>query len=400
MSVKFSSGIIEGVNYIDNQPVAIWFENGLITKVESRKSHPVNKDSLFISPGFIDIQVNGYDGVSFSLEGADETSKEAKHLSVEEIRKITRELWTQGVTTYFPTLTTNSQELLLKNIGILADAIDDPDNLGSIPGLHLEGPYISAVNGYRGAHPREYVRVPDWNEFKQLYDCAGGRILLVTMAPEAEGAIGFIKKCREKGIVVSLGHHNGSEENIHEAADAGAQLSTHLGNGCATNINRHRNPIWPQLADDRLMISIISDSFHLPSDILRVFYKIKGSEKIIIISDMTSYAGLPAGLYKIKTGETIEKAPNGHLRFSGQEAGLYGSATPLSEAVSHMMNVTGCSLGDVFRMTATNPAKLHNLSDRGTIEPGKRADIIMFSMKDSVIQIEKTFVCGNEVFAR
>ncbi len=391
---------IEGKHYLDDKPVAVWLEDCFIKKVERIEKLQSSSENIYISPGFIDIQVNGYDGVSFSLEGADDPSLETRHLSVEEIRKITRELWAQGVTTYFPTLTTNSRELFLKNIGILSDSIEDPENLGSIPGLHLEGPYISSVDGYRGAHPREHVRAPDWNEFMQLFDKAGGKILLVTMAPEVEGAIGFIKKCREKGIVVSLGHHNGTADNIHEAAEAGAQLSTHLGNGCATNINRHRNPIWPQLADDRLMISIISDSFHLLPDILKSFYKIKGAEKIIIISDMVSYGGLPAGIYKIKTGEMIEKAPNGHLRFSGQEGGLYGSATPLPEAISHMMNVTGCSLGDVFMMTATNPAKLHNLNDRGAIEPGKRADIILFSVNDAKLLIEKTFVCGKEVYAR
>jgi N-acetylglucosamine-6-phosphate deacetylase len=391
---------IEGIHYLDKKPVAIWLDGCFISRIERIKKLQDSSENLFISPGFIDIQVNGYDGVSFSLEGADDTSSEARHLSVEEIRKITKELWAQGVTTYFPTLTTNSRELFLKNIGILADAIEDPENLGSIPGLHLEGPYISAVDGYRGAHPREHVRIPDWNGFSQLYERARGKILLVTMAPEAEGAIGFIKKCREKGIVVSLGHHNGTAENIHEAADAGAQLSTHLGNGCATLINRHRNPLWPQLADDRIMISVISDSFHLPPDVLKAFYKIKGAEKIIIISDMVSYAGLPAGLYRIKTGEMIEKAPNGHLRFSGQEGGLYGSATPLPEAITHMMKVTGCSLGEVFMMTASNPAKLNNLTDRGTIEVGKRADIIMFSLNDSRLMIERTFVCGKEVYTR
>lgn len=393
-------GRVEGLSYLDHKPLAVWFEDGVITKVEKLKRLPDKAEPLYISPGFVDIQVNGYDGISFSLEGADDPSQETKHLSVKEIRKVTRELWEQGVTSYLPTLTTNSQELFLRNISILTEAMNDPENLGSIPGLHFEGPYISAVDGYRGAHPKEHVRIPDWDEFMKLYDCAKGKILLLTMAPEVEGAVDFIKRCREKGIVVSLGHHNGSAEKIHEAAAAGAQLSTHLGNGCATTINRHRNPLWPQLADDRLMISIISDSFHLPPDILNVFYKIKGAEKIIIISDMTSYAGLPAGLYKIKTGETIEKAPNGHLRFSGQEAGLYGSATPLPEAASHMMNITGCSLGDIFMMTATNPARLNNLSDRGSLECGKRADIIMFSIKDSLMQIEKTFVCGNEVYSR
>jgi N-acetylglucosamine-6-phosphate deacetylase len=400
MSVDFSSGRVEGINYLDNQPVAVWFEGGIIAKVERIERLRKSSEILYIAPGFIDIQVNGYDGVSFSLEGADDSSLEAKHLSVKEVRKITSGLWAQGVTSYFPTLTTNSQDLFLRNITILTEAMNDPENLGSIPGLHFEGPYISAVDGYRGAHPKEHVRKPDWNEFMQLYDSSGGKILIVTMAPETEGAIDFIKRCREKEIVVSLGHHNGSADQIHEAAEAGAQLSTHLGNGCATTINRHRNPLWPQLTDDRLMASIISDSFHLPPDVLKAFYKIKGAEKTIIISDMVSYAGLPAGLYKIKTGETIEKAPNGHLRFSGQEAGLYGSATPLPEAVSHMMHVTGCSLGDIFKMTAANPAKLHNLNDRGAIEPGKRADIIMFSMNDSKMQIERTFVCGNEVYTR
>jgi N-acetylglucosamine-6-phosphate deacetylase len=390
---------VEGISYLDNKPVEIWFRDGIITRVGRPDSFSGKEEALFVAPGFVDIQVNGYDGISFSLEGADDSSSETKHLSVEEIRKVTRELWTQGVTSYFPTLTTNSRELFIKNIGILSDAMNDPENLGSIPGLHLEGPYISEVDGYRGAHPREHVRVPDWDEFMQLYDSAGGKILLVTMAPEVEGATAFIKKCREKGIVVSLGHHNGPSEKIHEAAEAGAQLSTHLGNGCATTINRHRNPLWPQLADDRLMISIISDSFHLHPDMLNVFYKIKGAERIIIISDMTSYAGLPAGLYKIKTGETIEKEPNGHLRFSGQEGGLYGSATPLPEAISHMINTTGCPLADAIKMTSSNPALLHNLNDRGALLPGKRADMILFSIKESTLQIAKTFVYGNMVYS-
>ena len=389
---------VEGINYIDNKPVAIWFEDGLITRVESTENLQDNSEPLYIAPGLIDIQVNGYDGISFSLEGADDPSAETKHLSVEEIRKISREFWAMGVTTYFPTLTTNSKELLLKNIAILTEAIEDPENMGSIPGLHLEGPYISAVDGYRGAHPREHVRLPDWEEFIQLNNAANGKILLMTMAPEVEGAIEFIRKCREMGIVISLGHHNGSAEMISQAVDAGAGLATHLGNGCASTINRHKNPLWPQLADDRLMISIISDSFHLPPEVLKVYFRIKGAENIIIISDLTSYAGLPAGQYMLKTGETIEKAPNGHLRFSGQEGGLYGSATPLPEAISHIIKVTGCSPGDAIRMTSTNPAILHGLNDRGALEPGKRADMIFFSLTDNNLQIRKTFVQGNMVY--
>ena len=393
-----SSGRIEGINFLDYSPVAVEFENGIITNVVRLNKLSDNNKPLYIAPGLIDIQINGYLSISFSLEGADKMSASGGELTVADVKKVTEALWKEGVTSYFPTLTTNSQDLLLRNITVLTSAMDDPSLLGSIPGFHLEGPYISAIDGYRGAHPKEYVRKPDWNEFLELYNAAGGKILLVTLAPEVEGAFEFIRKCRDKGIVVSIGHHNGSAEIIKQAIDNGAGLATHLGNGCASIINRHRNPIWPQLADDRLMISIISDGFHLPPEILQVFYKAKGAENITIISDITSYAGLPPGQYKIKTGETIEKTPDGNLRFSGQEGGLYGSASLLVKGVGHIMKVTGCSLANAIQMTVINPARLHNLNDRGKLEPGKRADIILFSMDDFNMKIMKTIVEGKLVF--
>jgi N-acetylglucosamine-6-phosphate deacetylase len=143
---------------------------------------------------------------------------------------------------------------------------------------------------------------------------------------------------------------------------------------------------------------MICDSFHLPPDVMRVFYKAKGVDKIIITSDITSYAGLPAGVYKIKSGETIEKTSDGNTTFSGQAGGLYGSATPLPKAIGHMMKVTGCSLAKAIQMATRNPAHLHNLNDRGTLEPGKRADIILFTMDDFNMKIQKTIVEGNVVF--
>ncbi|HBQ82706.1 MAG TPA: N-acetylglucosamine-6-phosphate deacetylase, partial [Bacteroidales bacterium] len=224
MNRKNLVGRVEGISYLDHKPVSVWFEDGIITKVERHKSLSDGADSLIVAPGFVDIQVNGYNGISFSLEGADDPASESKRLSVDEIRNITKAMWTQGVTTYFPTLTTNSPELFIRNISILSDAMNDPSSLGSIPGLHLEGPYISAVDGYRGAHPREHVRNPDLEEFRQLYKSANGKILLMTMAPEVDGAMEFIRKCREMGVVVSLGHHNGSAEIIAQAIDAGAGL--------------------------------------------------------------------------------------------------------------------------------------------------------------------------------
>jgi len=254
---------VEGINYLDNSPDAIEIENGNIVRIEKLDKLSEGSEQIFIAPGLIDIQINGYNSVSFSLEGAD--GEGGGDLTREDVMKVTEGLWKEGVTTYFPTLTTNSQELLARNFAILAGAKDDPSFLGSIPGFHLEGPYISPVDGYRGAHPREFVRKPEWDEFLELYNAAGEKILLITVAPEVEGAMEFIRKCRETGIVVSLGHHNGSAEQIKQAIDNGAGLSTHLGNGCSNVINRQRNPTWPPLAAERLMITIILYGFHPPA---------------------------------------------------------------------------------------------------------------------------------------
>jgi N-acetylglucosamine-6-phosphate deacetylase len=396
--LKNLTGSVQGISYFDYSPISVEINNGIITRITRLNKLSDKVKPYFISPGLVDMQINGYLSVSFSLEGAENTSAGDAHLSVDDVKKVTEGLWKEGVTTYFPTLTTNSQKLLMKNFAVIAKAMEDKSLLGSVPGFHLEGPYISGVDGYRGAHPKEHVRKPDWNEFLELYKAAGEKILLITVAPEIDGAFDFIRKCREKGIVVSLGHHNGSAETIKEAVDNGAGLATHLANGCASEINRHKNPIWPQLADDRLVASIICDGFHLPPEIIQVFYKVKGADNIIITSDITSYAGLPAGEYKIKSGETILKTPDGNLRFMSQAGGLYGSASPLVKGVGHVMKVTGCSLAKAIQMTASNPARIFNLNDRGSLMPGKRADIILFSMEDFNMKIRETIVSGKVVY--
>ena len=121
------------------------------------------------------------------------------------------------------------------------------------------------------------------------------------------------------GIVVAVGHHNANKQQLDLAVENGARIATHLGNGCANMINRHYNPLWPQLSNDDLMISIICDGFHLLPEEIRVFYKTKGVDKTIITSDVTSYAGLKSGQYKTQTGETIELTPEGKLHYPAQQ---------------------------------------------------------------------------------
>jgi N-acetylglucosamine-6-phosphate deacetylase len=183
------------------------------------------------------------------------------------------------------------------------------------------------------------------------------------------------------------------------AVENGAQISTHLGNGCANTINRHRNPLWPQLANDNLTASIICDGFHLLPEEIKVFYKTKGPDKTIIISDVTSYAALEPGEYKTQTGETIELTEDGMLRYPAQNV-LYGSASAITKGVGHIMEVTGCSLADAIKMSSTNPAKLNGLTDRGTLEPGKRADLVLFTIDDFKVNIQKTYVLGGLVYQK
>jgi len=402
--IKIYNGeIITPQGIVTNGTVLI--DNGFIHSITEGNTQEVGTIEIdakgqYVSPGLIDIQVNGYDSVSFCLEGAENTTAQENELTVQDVWKVTEGLWKEGVTTYFPTLTTNSQEFLSNNFAILAKAMNDESCKGSIPGFHLEGPYISPVDGYRGAHPLEHVRNPVWNEFLELYKAAGEKIILITLAPEIESVTEFIKKCRELGIVVSLGHHNGTSAQIKQAIDSGATLATHLGNGCDSKINRHYNPLWPQLADERLMIGIIADGFHLPPDVLKVFYKIKGADNIIITSDVTSYAGLPTGTYRIKSGQSIEKTEDGNLCFSGQEGGLYGSASSLRKGVGHMMKVTDCGIEKAIQMTTQNAAQLHKLKDRGVLEVGKRADIILFTIENDKMVINKTIVAGEIVYSK
>ena len=379
---------VEGLLYLTKKPVSVEIEDGMIVRIREVKRlsdpHPV-----FIAPGLIDNQVNGFAGVSFCFAGGE--------LTREGIFKATQELWKKGVTTYLPTLTTNTKEVLKHNLDLLSDSKNDSALLGSIAGFHLEGPYISPIDGYRGAHPLKYVRKPDWNEFMELYEASGKNIKTITIAPELDGAMEFIRKCTAMGIVVAIGHHNATREIIEEAVLNGARISTHLGNGCANTINRHVNPLWPQLANDKLIASIICDGFHLRDEEITVFYKIKGPDKTIITSDVTSFAALPPGEYKNEEGETIELTKEGMLRLPAQNV-LYGSASPISRGVARILKITGCSLGEAIRMSSTNPSKLYGLSDRGVIEAGKRADLILFEIGDSELVIKKTYVKGKLVY--
>lgn len=375
---------IRGLLYSDATPVSLVLRDGKITEMESVKEEDGVSD-LFVAPGLIDIQINGYVGVDFS--GPD--------LTVEGVKKATKALWKAGVTSYFPTIITNDIERIKTNFTILAEAREDPEIGRSIPGFHLEGPYISPLPGFRGAHLEKYIKPPDWREFQEIQKAAKGGIKLITLAPELKGAIPFIQKCVESGVIVSLGHHNGSAKEIQAAVGAGAKMATHLGNGCANTINRHHNPLWPQLSNDALTASIIADGFHLTREEVRTFYKAKGVDRTILVSDALDLAGLPPGTYA-RGERTLVLTPN--VVKLPEENVLAGAASPISKCVGMVMRYTECSLKDAIQMASTNPAEMFSLHHMGKIAPGKRADLILFTMENNEMLIKRTFVAGNPVY--
>ncbi len=383
-SIPDNKNTISGVLYSDESFISITTENGRIIELKI-SDPPENATKVYVAPGLVDVQINGYMGVDFS--GPD--------LTVEGVRKATKALWRAGVTSYFPTVITGDIDLIKKNFTILAEARKDAEIGASIPGFHLEGPYISPLPGFRGAHLEKYIKAPDWAEFQELQKAAENGIILLTLAPELEGAIPFIEKCVASGVTVSLGHHNGSASDVLLAVNAGAKMATHLGNGCANEINRHHNPLWPQLSNDAITASIIADGFHLNREEVRTFYKAKGVENTILVSDALDLAGLPPGEYT-RGERTLVLTPD--VVKLPKENVLAGAASPLSKCVGVVMEYTDCGLKNAIQMASANPAKLFSLDELGEIKKGKRGDLIQFTMENNRMTILKTYVNGLLVY--
>lgn len=383
------SGInsVEAYHYQTNEYVRIEFSDGYISRIIPQGEGPRGKEPVIVAPGFIDNQVNGYIGVDFSEDG----------LTAALMEKVVEALRCDGITSFMPTFITNSHENLLRNFRLASVTLRNSNIHDSVPGFHLEGPYISPEHGYYGTHPPEHVRKADWNEFMMYQEAAGGHIIQVTIAPEAEGALEFIEKCSKSGIVVSIGHSNASAEIINMAVEKGARLSTHLGNGLANMIDRHRNAIWPQLANDHLMPSIIADGHHLLPEEVNVFFRVKGPDNIFLTSDISPLSGMAPGRYEYMGSEVIY-TPDGFLRNSKMNC-LAGASLTIRRGVENIMAYTGCSLSVAINMASGNVAKACLLRDRGTIETGKRADLILFEMENNRISIINTIVKGRLVFS-
>ena len=301
-------------------------------------------------PGFFDIQVNGFGGVDFNSPG----------VTPEQIHSILPELRATGVTRFLPTLITASLDRFTECARALTQ-VDDP----MIAGIHLEGPYISPVDGPRGAHRREYCCAASLDEFARRQDAAGGRIVLVTLAPEVEGALQLIEPLVAQGVRVAIGHTDASPGLIRDAIREGATLSTHLGNGCAAVLPRHPNVIWEQLASDALWASLIVDGHHLPASTVKAIARAKTPERTILVTDAMAAAACPPGSYRIGELE-VEVGADKRVSLRGTPF-LAGSALTMDRAVGNMVRFTGLPLDEVLPMASTVPAAYLDMPAAGTV---------------------------------
>jgi len=294
-------------------------------------------------PGFVDLQVNGFGGINFSSTA----------LTSEEVYQAVAALGRRGTQIFCPTVITSAPEVYRQALPILARAMQDPALQDCLPGIHLEGPFISPVEGAVGVHPAQYVQPPSLAVFDELYRLAEGKIALLTLAPELPGAIDLVRHAVRLGVRVSIGHTLAGERAVRAAVEAGARFSTHLGNGCPNQIHRHLNPIWPQLASARLSAMLITDGHHLPPPVISSFLAAKGVGRVIVTSDASPLAGCAAGEYTI-FGSRVLLEPGGRLR-SMERDNLAGSSSTMLECMNYLASL--CLLGeeDLWRVGCDNP---------------------------------------------
>jgi N-acetylglucosamine-6-phosphate deacetylase len=261
--------------------------------------------------------------------------------------------------------------------------------------VHIEGPHISPADGPRGAHPRTDVRAPDCAELERWQAASGGLVGLITLSPHWNGALDYITYLARKGILVELGHTDADPDRIHAAAQAGAVLSTHLGNGVANELPRHPNLLWAQLAEDRLTATFIADGHHLPADALTSMIRAKGIERSVLVSDVVAVGGLPQGIYDTPVGGKVELTAEGRIGIPGTRT-LAGAALPLKNGIANIANLPGFSLQQAVRMATENPGRF--VGGRGLLRVGASADLVQFEWQpgDKDLQMSRVFIRGVE----
>ena len=378
---------LQGREYQTGVVIEITTVDGVIRHIAALKE--ANESLPLIAPGLVDLQVNGFGGVDFNSFPFDE----------QDVEQVVQAMWQQGVTTFMPTVITNADHEIEQMVTTLAKACQrSPRVEQSIAGIHLEGPFLSLQDGPRGAHQRGYIKAPDWALFERWQDAAQGRIRLLTLSPEWPEADEFIRRCVAENVVVSIGHTSASAEQIASAVQAGARMSTHLGNGAHLTLPRHPNYIWEQLAQDDLWCAMIADGEHLPLSVLKVFIRAKG-ERAMLVSDVTSLAGMPPGRYHSHIGGEVLLSAEGRLSMADNPALLAGSAQCLLHGVNTLIKHGIATHVQSLEMASLRPASSMNLPTQQGLIVGAPLDAILLQQAaDQTLVLRATYKNGVEVW--
>ena len=373
---------VHGLDPGTGQSLTVEVKSGVIQAVHRSQAAASESGQGWLAAGLIDLQVNGYAGHDLNDD----------QVTPETVQALARAMLASGVTTFLPTLITASEAQLTKAlVAVQAARSLDPVVAKMVPYVHVEGPAIAPEDGPRGAHPAAHVRPPSVAEFERWQQASGSVVGMVTLSPHWPESAAYISHLVASGVHVALGHTDASPAQIVAAVDAGARISTHLGNGMYAMINRRRNPFWAQLVDDRLCASFIADGHHLAPDLLKVMLRSKGLGQSMIVSDATAIGGMSAGHYQASIGGAVTLSANGRLSMNdGSDQYLAGAALPLLAGVANLVRDGGLGLSDAIGLATVQPGRW--VGGRGLLAPGQPADLIRFNWDTTMVATQLTGV--------
>ena len=360
---------------IDNGFVVI--ENGLIKEIKEGKY--AGNDEIFdaegkvLMPGFIDVHVHGSCGIDFM------------DADVEDYQIISRSMYEEGVTTFLATTLTSGLESMLKVARTVKEARKTTPNLG---GIHFEGPYINA--NHKGAQNEAYIRDPSIEELKECIKESGNNIRYITMAPEKNGAMEFIKFASENGVTVSAGHTDASFDDVEKSIKYGLTNTTHTHNAMSGHHHRKPGVVTAAMCFDELFTEMICDGIHVCPNTVKTFYKIVGADRFVIITDALKIKHSDINEFELFELPCIRQNGAAYLKAGP----LAGSLLTMDQGVRNMRDWTGASLVELAKISSRNAAKSLHLNDRGEIKEGLRADLVLL---DKDLFVKNVFQLGKKV---
>ena len=293
--------------------------------------------TMVSGPALFDPQINGFAGVDF--QSAD--------LTVDGVEHAVSALRDAGCSHLLPTVITGSVDRMEAQFATLAAAVGNGRVRDAVPGFHMEGPFLSAIEGFRGAHDPACLRDPDPATYERLQRAAGRRIVMLTLAPELPGAVELIRRAAADGVTVCAGHSDAGGADLEEAVRAGLRLWTHLGNGCPAQLHRHDNVINRALACPELAASVVPDGIHLPPAVLGRLTAGLGPSRLFATTDAMAAAGAPPGIYGL--GEKrLEVGADRVVRDVGGTYFAGSSLTPL-EGLYNLVRIGGLGMQAAWR---------------------------------------------------